>query len=524
VLDTGVNAAGYPAFFPAGSMQGLLEAAPDDGSADDHGHGTHVASTVLKVAPLTKILAYDVFAKGNWNSCTTQDPPPCNRTDTPWQSSAINDVLAKKAAGVNIVAINMSLGSGHFNTGCTDYLGFGTLRSVGILPVVSAGNFFGSDDQGNAVITTGIGSPACIPAAVAVGATTDGRVTGTNACESSSGPDQLTTFSQTTVGSDATYGALLDVLAPGTCITAAGGAKQGTSMAAPHVAGAIAVLRGSWGFAASAAGALSVESYLEFYGKPIADARFGAPRMTRPRLDLGAAVRALQGTVDTTPPTIKPITLDILAGFQVSPSGAVPTRIAWSATDPSGIKRYTLWWRQDAGTWTQYTLPTPLTSSVDLSLAANSKWEFAVQAWDGRENLSNFTYSTPTKYTVVQENDPSIAYSGTWLRVPRADCLGGNMSYSATNGARPVSGSARVERHVGLGHQESSRRMRGSTHTRRMSEISVPITVMTPSRSTMVPARNMSCEMRARSKSGPTVGSPRTSDTMMLPDTMYGSV
>ena len=40
----------------------------------------------------------------------------------------------------------------------------------------------------------------------------------------------------------------------------------------------------------------------------------------------------------------------------------------------------------------------------------------------------------------------------------------------------------------------------------------------------MVPARNMSWEMSALSSSGPTVGSPRTSETMMLPETMYGSV
>src|SRR2546426_17391 len=79
---------------------------------------------------------------------------------------------------------------------------------------------------------------------------------------------------------------------------------------------------------------------------------------------------------------------------------------------------------------------------------------------------------------------------------------------------------ARPYRNLGRGHQVSSMRMRGSTHTRRMSEISVPITVITPSRSTIVPARNMSCAMRALSRSGPTVGNPRTSDTMMLPDTM----
>src|SRR5215475_3530634 len=92
-------------------------------------------------------------------------------------------------------------------------------------------------------------------------------------------------------------------------------------------------------------------------------------------------------------------------------------------------------------------------------------------------------------------------------------------------GDRPRHGRAGgIECEAGIGHQVSSMRMRGSISTRRMSEASVPITVMTPSMSTMVPARNMSWAMRAFRRSGPTVGSPRTRDTMMLPDTMYGRV
>ena len=53
--------------------------------------------------------------------------------------------------------------------------------------------------------------------------------------------------------------------------------------------------------------------------------------------------------------------------------------------------------------------------------------------------------------------------------------------------------------------------------------MNVPITVSTPSSSTMVPARNMSCAISACSSSGPTVGRLSTSETMMLPETTYGS-
>src|SRR6516162_8606497 len=86
-------------------------------------------------------------------------------------------------------------------------------------------------------------------------------------------------------------------------------------------------------------------------------------------------------------------------------------------------------------------------------------------------------------------------------------------------------GRARQRSGIGCdGHHVSSSLMRGSIQTSRMSEIRVPITVITPRSSTMVPARNMSCEMSALSSSGPTVGGPSTSETMMLPETMYGSV
>ena len=46
--------------------------------------------------------------------------------------------------------------------------------------------------------------------------------------------DTVAPFSQSGEG--------LDILAPGMCIVAAGGPLSGTSMAAPHVAGAVAVL------------------------------------------------------------------------------------------------------------------------------------------------------------------------------------------------------------------------------------------------------------------------------------------
>src|SRR5712692_5522675 len=74
------------------------------------------------------------------------------------------------------------------------------------------------------------------------------------------------------------------------------------------------------------------------------------------------------------------------------------------------------------------------------------------------------------------------------------------------------------------GHRRLWARIRGSIHIKSRSEMNVPITVRTPSNSTMAPARNKSAATSDLSKSGPTVGRPSTSETMMLPETMYGSV
>ena len=73
----------------------------------------------------------------------------------------------------------------------------------------------------------------------------------------------------------------------------------------------------------------------------------------------------------------------------------------------------------------------------------------------------------------VEADDDDAAGHGDAMPLespPREPPLRGHVEapvLRGRDGARPVSGSARrIERHVGLGHQESSRRMRGSTHTR----------------------------------------------------------
>lgn len=243
--------------------------APDDRVQDDNGHGTNVAAAVLGVAPEARIAALDVFDG-----------------DTALDSDILNaiDWAITHQETYNIVAINLSLGGNeHFESECEDNVysnAFAQARIAGILPVVAAGN------EGN---KNGISSPACALGAVSVGAVYDenaGPIAWTACSDVDTAPDQVTCFSNS-----APY---LTLLAPGAFIDAAGIELGGTSQAAPHVAGAIAVLREAY----------PTEQLEQTVGRmtttgiPVQDHANG---LTSPRLDLLAAIEADEGQLDNAP-------------------------------------------------------------------------------------------------------------------------------------------------------------------------------------------------------------------------------
>lgn len=282
-------------------------------------HGSHVAGIAVGagpsfngVAPGANVISIQVFTRHDNPEPCAPSAPPCISSWTSDEIAALDHTYTTLRPLHTLAAVNMSLGGGIFTdqtvcdtTNSATKAAIDTLRSAEIATVIAAGN-------GRS--TNGMAAPGCISSAVAVSATWD--------------DDRVVSFSD--------MHEMVELLAPGAFITSSFpdnsyATIHGTSMSAPHVAGAWAILK-SLHPTATVSQTLDV---LLATGVPVTDTRVGG-FISKPRLQLDAAVGALVAATPGSLESLQPPTWQVTRTLTISNQGVLS--LTWTLAEEAAAR------------------------------------------------------------------------------------------------------------------------------------------------------------------------------------------
>ncbi len=322
---------------------------PCSASVSGCDHGTHVAGiaaghmgSLSGVAQDATLIAIKVFSIIHSADFCYPGPSPCVGAYDSDILAGLDRVYALRTQ-FDIAAANLSLGGGMYSGTCDASFpayksAIDLLRGVGIATVIPSGN------EG---ATRRIGAPACISTAISVAATTKS--------------DRIASYSNRS--------SALKLLAPGSSIYSSvpgGGFAtfDGTSMAAPHVAGAWAVMRSRQ----PTASVTDILNALTTTGLGIVDPATG---VTRRRIKLDAAVKSV------------PAGAPLITSLTANPAPPQPANapITWTARAVGGVGalEYKFWLY--SGQTASWTMLQEYSTSKSVTWTPSAIGAYNLQVW-----------------------------------------------------------------------------------------------------------------------------------------------